>query len=105
MGASVWIQITSQRAARLSTRAMGTVTMKIIIKLVNMMAVTAVVKWSSRPIANSVNVSTRSTTRNVKENAATRITREMVTATITTTIAAASTMAVIAVPRQSKVAK
>merc|ERR1712038_5004 len=98
--ASVWIQITSQRAAYPSTRAMGTVTMKIIIKLVNMMAVTAVVQWSSRPIANSVNVSTRTTTRNVKENAATSNTRAMVTATITTTIAAASTMAVIAVPRQ-----
>jgi len=97
--ASVWIQITSQGAAYPSSRAMATVTMKIILKLVNLMAVTAVVHKSSRPIAKCVNVSTRNTTRNVKENAATRFTRAMVTATITTTIAAANTMAVIAVPK------
>jgi len=67
--------------------------------------VTAVVHRSSRPIANSANVSTRNTTRSAKENADKKVTRAMVTAMTTTTIVAASSMAVIAVAKQSKTAK
>merc|ERR1712183_1261013 len=104
--ASVWIQITSQRAASLTTRAMVTATMKIITKLASLMAVTAVVHKSSRPIAKCANVSTRNTTRIAKEPAKQALsTKVMVTATTTTTIVAAATMAVIAVRKLPKVAK